>query len=189
MRRRKLSLISALLVSVMLISALAACGGKTTEQTTEKPSEHATEKVTEKPTEKATEETTEKATEETTEKASEDTTEAPVDEGLEGKYADTILAANALVNGVQDYYDGLTNYYGNNGYDYYVHNQEIDMLLLRDKETKDQYVGYIKNKNGGVYIENTFDVYLRTEDGRVYYTLSKSTIENLLLDLHNKFLG
>ena len=174
MRRRKLSLISATLVVIMLISVLAACGGKTPEQTTEKPSEHATEKVTEKPTEKATEETTEKATEETTEKASEDTTEAPVDEGLEGKYADTILAANALVNGVQDYYDGLTNYYGNNGYDYYVHNQEIDMLLLRDKETKDQYVGYIKNKNGGVYIENTFDVYLRTEDGQVYYT-SKTT--------------
>ena len=32
-------------------------------------------------------------------------------------------------------------------------------------------------------------VSVEKRDGRVYYTLSKSTIENLLLDLHNKFLG
>lgn len=32
-------------------------------------------------------------------------------------------------------------------------------------------------------------VSVEKKDGRVYYTLSKNTIENLLLDLHNKFLG
>nr|WP_294490469.1 winged helix-turn-helix domain-containing protein [uncultured Anaerosporobacter sp.] len=32
-------------------------------------------------------------------------------------------------------------------------------------------------------------VSVEKRDGRVYYTLSKNTIENLLLDLHNKFLG
>ena len=174
MRRRKLSLISATLVVIMLVSALAACGGTTPEVTTEKPSEQTTEKVTEKATEKPTEQTTEKVTEQTAEETDEKQTEEITDEKIESPYADTILAANDLANGVQDYYDGLTNYYGNNGFDYYVHNQEIDMLILRDNKTKDQYVGYIKNKDGGVYIENTLDSYIRMEDGSVYYT-SKTT--------------
>lgn len=32
-------------------------------------------------------------------------------------------------------------------------------------------------------------VSVEKKDGRVYYTLSKNTVENLLLELHNKFLG
>lgn len=178
MKKRLVSTMAVILVAVMLLGVLASCGTVTPEVTTEEPDIVTTEPPVESTNNESGEDTTEGKTEQTseanTEGNSEEATEKTPEEVVEGPYADTIIAANKLMNGVQDYYDGLTNYFGNNGYDYYVHNQQIDMLILRDNATKDQYVGYIKNKDGGVYIENTLDAYIRMEDGSVFYT-SKTT--------------
>ena len=181
MRKRVLSFISAILAIVMLAGALAACGGKTPEQTTEKPAEKTTEKQTEAPTESsATEKHTETDPVESTEQPTEAVTEPPVEEEtavapkIESPYIDTIVLANNLANGVQQYYSGVTNWASNNGKSCIIENQVMDLVVLRDNATKNQYVESLKNKQGGVYIENTLDVYIRMEDGSMYYT-SKTT--------------
>ena len=180
MRKRVLSFISAILAIVMLAGALAACGGKTPEQTTEKPAEKTTEKQTEAPTESsATEKPTETDPVESTEQPTEAVTEPPVEEEtgvtpkIESPYIDTIVLANNLANGIQQYYAGVTAWAPTNGKACIIENQQIKMQINRDKTTKDQYIEYIANKDGGVYIEKTMDVYIKM-NGQTYY-LSKTT--------------
>lgn len=192
MRKKRISLLAMVLAIVMLAGVLAACGGPA-EQTTEKEPAITTEKTdivtteapSSKPTEEATTETPTEPTEPTepadTEEPTETTTEEPTAETetevtpkIESPYIDTIVKANKLANGVQQFYSGVTRWFSNNGQICYIENQEIDLAVLRDNATKDQYISYLRNKDGGTYIENTMDVYIRMHDGSVYYT-SKTT--------------
>ena len=75
--------------------------------------------------------------------------------------------AASLANGVNTYFD---DYERDN---LYVENQnmELEYVIAGDM---DQQVGYIKNKNGGTYITDTMDVYVKMDDTKFYSSTSNS---------------
>ncbi len=81
---------------------------------------------------------------------------------LTGPYAESIMYADAMKNEVQVYFaDQLTR-------DVAVENTQMKMLLgtLTDGQKK---VISLQNKQGGTYLSNTMDIYIRTADGRTLY--------------------
>lgn len=146
----------------MLLAALVACNVKNVEQTTAVTDTYTTERPT-IPTEESSEESSEAIIE---------VPEWPSE--IESPYMDTIIYANSVANTIQQNYAGVTQWFSNNGQTCNIQNLCVDMTFLRDNATKDQYVGYINNKDGATYIENTMDVYVRMSDGNTYYT-SKTT--------------
>lgn len=162
----KIKLISLLIAIIMITSAFAACNTPDENITTEPPTQETTEApdtiTTEKPSDE-TKETTEENTEENTEVDTEENTEIK----LEGKYGEVIENANALANAVQDYY------VNNNRAAYYVENNNMSFEYLL-KSTADQQISALKNTQGKSYIENTFDVFVKTTDGKTFYASKNS---------------
>ena len=174
MKRNHISVISLLLALIMIVGALASCGGPgvateepTKNETTEAPSEEKTsEKQTDTPDQTTTEEPDEVTTEETTE-----IIEGPV---LEGTNADLIRTSNELAHGVQAYFEN------SKWFKYIVDNQNMSLKYTVCKDLP-QYVDYIKNTQGKSYIENTMDVFVKMTDGQTVYasTSTEHAIANM----------
>ncbi|MBR2334771.1 MAG: hypothetical protein IKA62_00930 [Clostridia bacterium] len=170
MKRILDALISGSMIFVMLLAALVACNVRHVEQTTATTDTYTTERPT-----IPSEESSEELSEESSEESSEAIIEVPEwPSEIESPYMDTIIYANSVANTIQQNYAGVTQWFSNNGQTCNIQNLCVDMTFLRDNATKDQYVGYINNKDGATYIENTMDVYVRMSDGNTYYT-SKTT--------------
>ena len=162
MRKTILSNISLLLVVIMLITAIASCGGNKQNETTKGPDAETTENVTTStnvPTE-----STEKITEETT-----GTTEEKPTVEYDGKYADVIKNANTLANTIQEYRSNAK------GDSYILENMNMQLEYTL-KSSKNQLVSSLVNSEGKSYIENTFDAFVRVKNGNTYYS-SLSTNE------------
>ena len=131
----------------MLIGAFAACspGGSGSEETT-------------------LDETTR-----SDEGESEDTSsdESEIKE-LDGIYGNSILYADNIKNGVQSYYKD-----GDVRNDYCVENMGMKAEFALNAGS-DQKLSYLKNLQGGTYLENTMDVYIRMKDGKTYYASDSS---------------
>ena len=87
----------------------------------------------------------------------------------EGHFGPTITVSNQIKNGVQTYFsdENRTNYVVNN----------LNMSLQASVKRKDGEffgVNWLKNKNGGAYLHDTMDVFVRMKDGKTYYA-SNST--------------
>ena len=92
-------------------------------------------------------------------------TEAETEQAIEldGIYGDSILYADKIKNGVQSYYpDGVKRS------DYVVENlnMKAEFALRADSEQK---LTYLQNRQGGTYLENTMDVFVRMKNGKTYY--------------------
>ncbi len=102
----------------------------------------------------------------------EDTTVTPdepdfIEPVITGEYADSIMQANRLANGVQAYYPTA------NRATYRIQNRNMSLEYAISGSQPMQVVA-LKNAAGQVYLENTMDVFLSMEDGKTYYA-SKST--------------
>lgn len=97
--------------------------------------------------------------------SSEETTDEQPTVTLDGIYADSILYANEMKNGVHSYYpDGVARDR------YYVEN--LDMCAeFALRSGSNQNLTYLNNKSGGTYIQNTMDVFIRMNDGKTYIGL------------------
>lgn len=86
---------------------------------------------------------------------------------IEGPYADSIMYANRQAGAVQAFYADAQreNYRIING------NMTLDYVLTAAKEPQ---VGAISNTKGNPYLQNTMDVFIRMDNGSVYYA-SEST--------------
>ncbi len=150
MKKIKL-IIAILLLSSMLLTALASCtggGNQGDDSESTPPSQSESESI---PNEDE-----------------EDGSDPVPDIKLEGMYADSITYANKIKNGVQSYYPN-----GVKRDSYYVEN--LDMCAEFGLGSGNgQKLTYLKNKNGGTYLENTMDVFVRMQDGKTYYA-SEST--------------
>ena len=169
MKKALLSVISALLVSVMLLGSFVSCAPKTEDETTGTTSGSSTEQ-----TDKTTDGTTSsesasdasdsteesESTEESNSESDSDSETEPAE--LSGEHAQIIEHANSLANGVQAYYTdaGRTHHS--------IKNQEMTLTFARTI-TEDQQVASIKNTQGKSYIENTMDVFVRMKDGGTFY--------------------
>ena len=152
--KKLVSILSLLLILSMLLGAFASCNVPE-QQTNESESDSI-----ETPTDNEGSET--KGEDETgSDGESDSTIIEPIE--LEGNFADSILYADEIKNGVQAYYpDGVARD------TYYVENLNMsaEFDLLADSEQK---VKYIKNTKGQSYLENTMDVYIRMADGKTYF--------------------
>lgn len=156
MKKSKISFISAILATAMLSGSLIAC---TPAVQNDESSTDDTATQTEITTEKDVESNTEVNT------GDETVTETP-EVIIEGQYADTIMTANKLADGVQAYYDAARKKYT-------VVNKNMTLEYPLTPSV-DQMVSSIKNTKGNSYIENTMDVFVKMKDGNTYYA-SKST--------------
>ena len=116
----------------------------------------------EEPTTTPNETDTEKGTEQDPEKDPE-----WVEPVIEGPYADSIMYANRQAGAVQAFYADAQreNYRIING------SMTLDYVLTAAKEPQ---VGAISNTKGNPYLQNTMDVFIRMDNGSVYYA-SEST--------------
>lgn len=175
--KKRLSFLSLLLVICMLTSIFASCSGKkqpnqpivpgTTQGTSSTDSESSNDSTENK---NDTTEATEKGTdvkESTNDHETEEITEPSHDLG--NIYADSIIYAEHIKNGVQAYYpDGTTRS------DYVIENLDMTAEFALDAGSE-QKLTYLKNKKGGTYLENTMDVFVRMANGTTFYA-SDSTI-------------
>ncbi len=168
MKKRIISIISCVLAFLMVSSVLVSCAPTGTDETTGSQPEETTET---KEQDSSTDEsnTTESASDlESDTKESEDTTEEtdpPVVE-LTGEFADSIENASNLSNKVQAYYlEGTRN-------NYRVEN--LNMVLDYALSGSKPIVTALKNTQGGIYLENTMDAYVKMEDGSVFYASNSS---------------
>ena len=79
----------------------------------------------------------------------------------DGQFADSIKYSQQMLNGVQSYYTESTR---NN---YRVENLNMNLLYSLKKGKN---VSSITNKNGGVYIQDTMDVFVTKENGTTFYS-------------------
>ena len=86
---------------------------------------------------------------------------------ITGPYADTIMYANKLADGVQAYYANPART------TYRIENQNM-RLNYNLSSASDMLVTSLTNAAGGVYLENTMDVFITMEDGKTYLA-SEST--------------
>ena len=195
--KNKLSFISTLLAICMLLALFASCssGNKAAESTqgtatsgTSAESTAETEKETSQNTsapttddsttegshettsndsdEASTEGSEETTTESTAESTAESTVESTADTEieLEGVYADSLIYADEIKNGVQAYYpDGVARD------DYVIENLNMTAEFGL-APGKDPMLTHLKNKQGGTYLENTMDVFIRMKNGNTYYS-------------------
>ena len=156
----------------MLGGALAACGpieeetGSTESSSTESATEESTSCDSSSTTESSE---TETVTETETETESDTDSSTEVIDYAEGLFGPSITVANKLANGVQ------TNFSDENRTSYVINNYDIQLEASLGKKD-DEFFGVtsLKNRNGGVYLENTMDVFVRMKDGKTYYA-SQST--------------
>jgi len=165
MKKRFFAILAALLVATMLLGALSACSGVEDESDTElQTGAEVTSESTEETVSEVgeTENTTEKDEEEDTEV----NTEVDTTPKLEGEYAELIENADRISNKVSAYFtDGVRS-------GYRISN--MDMVYDYSLLSEGDILGTIRNLNGGVYVENTMDVFVTMDTGKTYYS-SKST--------------
>ena len=167
MKHSTISMLSMILAIVMIVIALASCGGGNVDVTTES-TEQASADTNEQTTEANSNITSEKLTETVSEDVSENTSENITEEKIENPHSELIETADSLLNQVQGgFTDGMWREFNISN-----DNMSLRYVLSRDR---DQRVGYIKNSNGASYIENTMDVFVKMTDGYTSYA-SKSTI-------------
>ncbi len=166
MKRKLLSMISLLLTLCMCGSLLVAC--KTPEEeTSDKQTEESTE-VSE--TKKDTEVTTEDATAVSTESESDSETETETEPApivLDGEFGSAITNAYNLKNKVQTYYLNPERT------DYRIENMQMGFeyeLMAAEKPLVTAFL----NSEGKPYLQNTMDVYIKMESGKVYYASETS---------------
>ncbi len=114
----------------------------------------------------------EKETTETTPGTEQGTEPAPdqpdwVEPVIEGEYADSIMYANKQAGQVQTYYTDPAR----EGYRIVNGNMSLDYTLTA---ARDVQVSALKTPDGNVYLQNTMDVFIRMQNGKVYYA-SEST--------------
>lgn len=146
--KNNLALISLLLTLCLLVGVLASCSTESnnTEQDTSE-----TMTTTQKGENTATGSETEESPSNDPEKIQ-----------LDGIYADSILYADHIKNGVQSYYKDDTRN------DYCVEN--LDMIAeFALNAGGNQKLTYLKNQQGDTYLSNTMDVFIRMTDGNTYY--------------------
>ena len=169
MKKTTLSMLSLVIAVVMIVSALASCGG--TSVTTEEPTKEQTEVTTSAPTEHTTEEITTAPSETADETSSEIITEATTEENteliLEGPQAELIGLTNEYANTVQGHFENR------NWERFIIENLNMSYAYSIPTE-KEQYVSYIKNKQGKSYIENTMDVFVKMTDTDRLFASSSS---------------
>ncbi len=150
MKKEFRSLLAFLLCICMTVGALAACtpGSQDGDETTAG--------------------TTEGTTEGSGETTSEETTEEPF-VLTDGEYAPLIQNAHELKNGVNIYFaDSARN-------EYVVKNNNVQLEYMLDADQSKQ-VTALKSASGKTYLGNTMDVYVKMNDGKVYYA-SQSTAQ------------
>jgi hypothetical protein len=186
--KSKLSLLSLLLASVMLLGVLASCGGGETETESNPPAVSTETDISSETeggsssadiggseTEKQTDSETDKQGSAESESSDKETeTDSPavsiadMDNGL------LIENAYNLANGVNAYFlDGKRT-------DFALVNQNM-YLEYALANYKDQQVTALKNSKGKVYIENTADVFVTMNTGKTFYASdsTKSATANL----------
>ena len=131
-----------------------------TESSTKEETSAITEAVTEDPTTEETHALSESATESSTNEETDAVAEYP--------HADIIDLTNNYANGVQ-------SYFASSSWEMFiVENQNVSYAYSLPTE-KEQYVSYIKNKQGNSYIENTMDVFVRmTDTDRIFASTSSN---------------
>lgn len=184
MKKQHISILSFVLALVMVLAVFSSCGKNdatnengTTQQTkeeqTNQPSEQPTEEKTEKQTEKSTENESEDktSTETNGETQKPDGTEPGGDVSetakdtspkLEGEYAELIENAYHTSNNISAYFtDG-----DRSGYEI----TNMNMVYTYNLFSSDGILATLANKNGGVYLDKTMDVFVTMDTGKTYYS-------------------
>ena len=161
MKKKLISVMSTTLALLMIATSLISC--KTPPVSNEDPTKDSAES---NPIAEATTTYNEKTSEETT--SSDDTT-APENEYTDytEKHAELITTTNALANGVQ-------GRFANSSWSaYIVENQNMSFEYRLNKK-RDQYFSYLNNAEGNPYFEDSFDVYVKMDDGKTYYAVDST---------------
>ena len=175
MKRSLLSTLSLLLALVMMLGAFVACDdSKTVDESTSAPADES--QPTDTSSEQSESTDAETASEESESEAqSESETETDSNRvEAEGEHAGLINLTNSMANTVQAYFtDSKRTHYN-------LQNTEMTMSYSRSMMNK-QLVASITNTKGNKYIENTMDVFVRMQDGGLFYASdsSKSAEANL----------
>ena len=159
--------LTAIILSVcLIIGFLSSCGvGTGTESTTDANFSE----LTEKPSGTESEIDSDEQDEETTANENDTETEKPTDITLEGKYADDILNADALANGVKEYYKDA------NGNVYSIENLNASLLYSCKPSDEGMQVSALMTPEGATYIKDTFDVFVKMTDGSTYFSSKSSS--------------
>ena len=187
--KSKLSLLSLLLASVMLLGILASCGGGNAETESTPPSvstEADTSSETESGSSSADTEGSETEKQNSSETAKQDPSETETSSNQEKETEGPTVSITDMENGllIENAYN-LAN--GVNAY--FLDGKRTDFALVNQNmyleyalaNYKDQKVTALKNSKGKVYIENTADVFVTMNTGKTFYASdsTKSATANL----------
>ena len=167
MKKKQLSIIAFMLAALMTAGSLFACGKKDVAvSTSPKASEEAeSATATESPSIFESDSESEPANENGTE--SEGDVESESAEGnridvVANEYDKIIDNAYGLSNSVQSYFSDPSRSH------LVIENKQMELNYAKSN-CNDQLISYIKNKNGGTYIENTMDVFVTMTNGNTFY--------------------
>ncbi len=160
--KNSIRILSFLLAMLLCTSALFAC--KKEEETSETDAKETTEQESSHTTDQGND-TTETESKDGTGTETETETKEVIK--LTDEYGVIIEHAHALENGVAAYYTDPQRSH------YYFEN--LNMSVNYDLRGDNKTVTALKNPSGGVYFENTMDVFVETEDGKVYYSASSDS--------------
>ena len=171
MSRRFIALISLILALSMIAGAFAACGSKKApSQNNETPS---------------SEETAEKKPDGNT--TENDSGKETLSEDSSSNQEGTDTEGGNTVNKNESYVESELIEYANsikNTVNYYYPDYKRESAIIENLEMTLEYglinegnkqVTSLKNKSGGVYVENTMDAFVRMSDGKTYYTSTSNT--------------
>ena len=158
MKRTVFSLISLLLAILMLFPALVACNNDVPTETEATTTESTETEEKDPPTTEDTE-TTEQETDE----------KPAVSSGVDytEKHSELIKTTNALANGVQGRFSNPS------WTAYIVENQKMSFEYRLNKK-RDQFFSYMNNTQGNPYFEDSFDVFVKMDDGKTYYAVDST---------------
>ena len=163
-------MLATVLALVMLLGALASCNGREDESDTELRSESEQTSHISGDTESDVESEGSEMPTDTEKQDEEDTevnTEVDTTPKLEGEYAGLIENAERVSNTVSAYFtDGVRS-----GYRISNMNMVYDYSLLSEGDI----LGTIRNLKGGVYVENTMDVFVTMNTGKTYYSSASTS--------------
>lgn len=185
MKTSKIKFLALLLSLSIFAGALAACGGGSETETNASPESSETEVISTDKESDSTEienttdgeissetATVESESESGTEKANESETEslpAETEEDttplLEGKDAELIELADRLANTVNSYFPDPSRS------SFVMENKNVSILYDMESDGAKQ-VKSVATKSGNTYVSDTLDVFLRMNNGNVYYASS-----------------
>ena len=170
MKKKWLSIIAILLLTVMLVGAFGACDDQSETETTDALTLEETE-TSLNDTETESETVTEDESDTDTEDDSETGTGTTV-EVIPNEYDRIIDNAYSLSNGVQGYFTDAQRTY------LVLENQQIDLTYARGN-SKDQLITSLTDKDGNPYIENTMDAFVTMKNGNTFYA-SQSNVNTVV---------